>query len=253
MKRHLPLSGAENFRDLGGYHTPDGTVAWRRVFRADRLTELTEDDVDALAALSLKTVIDLRTPIETMRSGPGRLARQVTVHSHSLLTASTVLRPALDYGAWIEQAGAPIAAVFGLMSAAEDPFPLVFHCTAGKDRTGIIAALLLGLLGVAAEDIVADYALTGQYFTPARSPDAEKLRRWHERMQQFFPDITERVAKSLLRAEPATMRALLAVLDERHGGAIGYLDKIGVDAEARAVIRGRLIAGRHPDATTGSG
>lgn len=249
MQRHFSLSGAENFRDLGGYRAAGGSVAWRRVFRSDRLTHLTAADADALSALSLKTIIDLRTPAESMRSGPGPLASQAAVLSHSLLTASTVLRPALDYGSWLLQAGEPIAAVFAVMSGAEDPFPLVFHCTAGKDRTGIIAALLLSVLGVDAEDITADYALTGQYFTPARSPDAAQLRRWHERMQQFFPDITERAAQRLLRAEPATMRALLADLEARHGGAIGYLDGIGVDAEARAVIRRRLLAG-HPSATT---
>lgn len=253
MQRHFPLSGAENFRDLGGYPVAGGAVAWRRVFRADRLTHLTAADADALSALSLKTIIDLRTPAEIMRSGPGRLASQATVLSHSLITANTVLRPALDYGAWLQAAGEPIAAVFAVMSGAEDPFPLVFHCTAGKDRTGIIAALLLSVLGVGAEDIVADYALTGQYFTPARAPDAEQLRRWHERMQQFFPGITERAAQHLLRAEPATMRALLADLDARHGGPAGYLDAIGVGAEARAVICDRLLAGQPSVATSAAG
>lgn len=248
MKRHLPLSGAENFRDLGGYQASGETVVWRRVFRADRLTELTAEDAQALAALSLKTVIDLRTPAEILRSGPGRLATQATVITHSLITASTVLRPVLDYGAWVAQAREPIAAVFSVMSAAADPFPLVFHCTAGKDRTGIIAALLLSLLGVDAEDIVADYALTGQYFTPAHSPDPAQLRRWHARMTQFFPDITEHAAQRLLGAEPATMRALLAALEARYGGPIGYLNEIGIDAEDRAVIRGRLLTESRPTA-----
>jgi protein-tyrosine phosphatase len=242
MKRHIPLSGAENFRDLGGYRSADGPVAWRRVFRAARLTNLTPEDAATLSALPLRTVIDLRTPAESLRNGPGLLAGQARVISHSLITPGMSLRPSLDYAAWMEHAQKPIAAVFSVMAGPDDPFPLVFHCSAGKDRTGIIAALLLSLLGVSSDDIIADYALTRQYFTPTRSPDAERLHKWHGRMKRIFPDISQRVASRLLDADPETMRALLVALDARYGSATGYLDAIGIDEAKRAVVRGRLLA-----------
>ena len=241
MKRHIPLSGAENFRDLGGYAAEGGSVVMRRVFRADRLTNLTAEDATTLASMSLKTVIDLRTSAETLRNGPGLLARQTTVLHHSLITSAITLRPTLNYGEWIGHAREPIAAVFSIMSGANDPFPLVFHCSAGKDRTGIIAALLLSMLGVSDTDIIADYALTRQYFTPTRSPDAQRLHRWHGRMKRIFPDISERISRQLLDADPITMQEFLATLTSRYGSPIGYLDAIGVGVEARTVIRGRLL------------
>ena len=242
MNRHIPLEGAENFRDLGGYTTQSGTpVRWRQVFRADRLTNLTEADAQTLASMSLKTVIDLRTPAEALRNGPGRLADQATVFSHSLLTTSASLRPTLDYATWVEHAQGPIAAVFSIMTGPQDPFPLVFHCSAGKDRTGIIAALLLSVLGADQADIVTDYALTRQYFSPTRSPDAQRLHRWHGRMKRIFPDISERIATRLLDADPETMKALLATLTERYGSPVGYLEAIGMDDAAFAVLRRRLL------------
>ncbi|MFT5680452.1 MAG: protein-tyrosine phosphatase [Myxococcota bacterium] len=242
MNRHIPLSGAENFRDLGGYTASGGVVVWRRVFRADRLTNLTAGDAAVLSGMSLKTVIDLRTPAESLRNGPGILAGQATMLSHSLITSGITLRPTLDYGAWVEHARTPIAAVFSVMAGVKDPFPLVFHCSAGKDRTGIIAALLLSVLGVSTDDIVADYALTREYFTPTRSPDAERLHKWHGRMKRIFPDISQRVATRLLDAAPATMQALLTTLTTRYGSPVGYLDAIGIGETERAVIRGRLLA-----------
>lgn len=240
MNRHIPLSGVENFRDIGGYIGTDGPVAWRRVFRSARLTQITEADVETLMAMSLRTLIDLRTPAESRRHGPGLLEGRILVRSHSLLTPSLTLRPTLDYAEWVEHARAPIAAVFSVMAGPEDPFPLVFHCSAGKDRTGIIAALLLSLMGVSADDIVADYALTRQYFSPTRSPDAQRLHRWHGRMKRIFPDISERVSRRLLDADPASMQALLAALNDRYGSPVGYLEDIGIDAQAQAVIRQRL-------------
>lgn len=237
-ERRLPLRGAHNFRDLGGYPAAGGTVAWGRVFRSDRLTDLTADDAAVLVGRGLRTVIDLRTGAEASRYGPGRLAGQVERLHHSLLTPSLALRPMLDYADWAESATAPLSAVFRRM-LSPDPYPLVFHCSVGKDRTGIVAALLLSALGTPREVIIDDYALTRQYFRPG----ADRIGKWRRRVLQHFPGVPPERARALLDAAPETMAGFLDTLAARHGSIDSFLGRIGVDHGARLALRERLVIG----------
>ena len=168
--RRLELERAWNFRDLGGYRARDGrAVRWRRLFRADGLDRLTEADLRQIETLGLRTVIDLRTEDEVAR---GRLAPTAGEPAWHHLPMLDVLPPrrstrpgpgpayvADQYLAMTASAAGSVAAFLELV-CTPDAYPLVFHCFAGKDRTGILTALVLGLLGVADADIVEDYALS---------------------------------------------------------------------------------------------
>lgn len=235
--RRLALRGARNFRDLGGYPVAGGTVAWGQVFRSDRLTDLTDGDVDALLGRGLRTVIDLRTTAEASRYGPGRLAGRVERLHLSLLTPALVLRPQLEYAAWAEAATGPLSAIFARMVAEPDPFPLVFHCSVGKDRTGILAALLLAALGADRQTIIDDYALTRRYF----SPSDETVGKWRRRVLRHFPGVPAESARQLLDADPDTMAAFVDTLTARHGSLGAFLARLGVGPSQQARLRQRLL------------
>ena len=242
-RRRLPLEGARNFRDLGGYPAGPGAVAWRRVYRADRLTDLSAADVAELVEQrGLRTVVDLRTSAEVARHGPGLLAGYTQRLHLSLLNPALGLRPSLDYADWVEAAQAELAAVFALMTGEADPFPLVFHCSVGKDRTGILAALLLAALDAPRAVIVEDYALTRQFFRPSD----EQTGRWRQRVLRHFPSISGDTARRLLDASPRSMEQLLDALEQRHGSVQGYLASLGVGEVQRQVLRARLCENARP-------
>lgn len=196
MERDPGLVGPSNFRDLGGYRTTDGRqVRWRTVFRSDAL-RLTEADVAVLRdRVGLRGVVDLRAGFEFgHREGggpPNHVARLEAVgvrrYHLPMVDETRIARQASDerppaaamYLKMFERGAGPLAEVFRLIGDP-DNHPLVFHCAAGKDRTGIVAALLLGLLGVDDETIVADYALSQANMIKALEkirarPDAERI------------------------------------------------------------------------------
>jgi len=196
MRRDPGLSGPSNFRDLGGYRAADGrTVRWGRVYRSDAL-RLTDDDVVVLRdRIGLRTVVDLRAGFEFGHQegggNPTHVARlaAVGVHRHHLpmIDETRVARHAGDirppaakgYVKMLERGGDALATLLRLL-AEDTTHPLVFHCAAGKDRTGVAAALLLGLLGVDDDTIVADYALSQAAMQRALAriqarPDAERI------------------------------------------------------------------------------
>ncbi len=176
MNRDPGLAGPSNFRDLGGYATADGrTVRWGRIYRSDAL-RLTDDDVHVLRErIGLRAIIDLRTAWEFGNLEGGgkapyveRLARVGARRFHIPIIDETRMRRqvseerppgARGYSKMLERGAPALGEAFALI-ADPDLQPLVFHCAAGKDRTGILAALLLGILGVDDETIIADYALS---------------------------------------------------------------------------------------------
>lgn len=182
--RHLKFSGAKNFRDLGGYRAVDGSrVRWRVLYRSDALHKFTDTDLKRLSALSLSCVMDFRSDYEREQE-PDRLPvdaniRQVPI---PILDASTALvhesRDDLvqrlrgidsqkymneTYVGFIAQFTPAFRQFFRELTFAGGS-PVLFHCTAGKDRTGFAAALLLRLLGVPHETVMQDYLLTNDYF-----------------------------------------------------------------------------------------
>jgi protein-tyrosine phosphatase len=237
--RLVALEGSYNFRDLGGYPTADGrTVRWGRLFRSDALHELTAGDVVDLRGLGLRTVVDLRTERELDRSGRGPLETEDVAFHHLAVVQEGVRgdgtadgeavaapAPAGDdlaerYLWYLDVGGDALARALTLFGDAEH-YPLVFHCAAGKDRTGVLAALVLELLGVEREVIVADYVVTAERIGLI-------LERW--RAEPGFSERMARLPPSRFRVEASTMEGFLDGLRSRHGGARAWALGAGVSA-----------------------
>jgi protein-tyrosine phosphatase len=235
--RHVQLDGCFNFRDLGGYETPDGRrVLTRALFRADGPHALTDGDAATLHALGLATLIDLRTREEVETRGTYRtVLSDVDAHHFPLIDVlpdtdelPTWIDPddvAVRYRAMLDDATNAIAQLLALLSERVT-YPAMFHCSAGKDRTGIVAGIVLGLLGVPDDVIVADYALS-----------AAAMHQLVAHYHAQYPAATERlnqVAPAMVTADPQTMVGLIAGLRADFGSLEGYARAIGVpDAPQR--------------------
>jgi protein tyrosine/serine phosphatase len=242
--RHLDLEGAWNFRDLGGYVGRDGRpVRWRRLFRADGLDRLTEADLLRVEELGLRTVIDLRTGDEVAK---GRIAESTGDVAWHHLPMLDVLPPREDYHDWVgpsyvaeqymsmaESAGTSIAAFLGLLCDA-DAYPVVYHCFAGKDRTGILTALVLGLLGVDDADIAADYALSQLAMG--------RLLEWLRAQYGANVAEIESSAPAIIAAEPATMNEFLDRFRAAYGSFDAYAAGLG-HPHAGALLAQILLEG----------
>ena len=232
-KRHLPARGAYNIRDLGGYDTASGTtIPWRRFLRADSLHRLEKGEPDRLHRTGLRKVIDLRTPAELAEKpnpfsdfGNVDFVNLPLFDDLSPAALSRTRRPGEDplYGFYmsaLETRGPAIAAILGEIAAPRDG-AVLFNCTAGKDRTGIIAALLLGLAGVPRDQIVADYTLTADLI-----PD---LVTEFLALSRARGGDTESYAR-LLQSPAGTMTRMLDTLESRHGSIADYLLSTGMTA-----------------------
>ncbi len=218
--RTLEFEGCVNFRDLGGYATTDGRqVAWRRLFRADGLNKLTDADRSQLRDLGLTTVIDLRTLDEAAQRGSFPVddvpVRYVGLPLTDVLPATEDLPDwkeaayvASRYGAMVSEGG-PVLTEAVQVLASGDSLPAVMHCSAGKDRTGVLSALVLGFLGVPDATIVEDYALS-----------ATAMGRLLERLKAEYPEAADQVEKyapAILHVVPETMEQFLAELRLAYG------------------------------------
>ena len=244
LSRRVDLEGCLNFRDLGGYPTTDGrTVQWRLLFRADSLGQLTPKDVaDLRDAVGLGEIIDLRSTREIEIDGRGLLQHEaINFHHLPLFDAGadgdeTRLEPpqmlslAEMYLGMTERASEPIGRVLSTIAGTQSP--LVYHCAAGKDRTGVISALILGILGVEDDVIVLDYAATRENL------DAIVARL---NASGGYRDMWKELPPDTLHADPETMIELLDGIRERHGSMEGYARTVGLDDAAIASLRERLL------------
>jgi protein tyrosine/serine phosphatase len=241
VQRLIELEGCLNFRDLGGYPTADGrTLVWRRIYRSDGLHRLTKSDCARIRdELRVTDLVDLRSSAELSVDGRGLLENEPLAFHHVPLfdgntsTASFEVKEmtlADRYLGLAEVAKPAIARVVTIVAEAEGG--TVYHCAAGKDRTGVISAILLSALGVSDELIVADYALTQQNLDAivARLGESEGYKT----MLDALPPDT-------LHADPQTMVSLLEQLRERYGSAEGYLESADIGDEVLARLRGNAI------------
>jgi protein-tyrosine phosphatase len=237
FNRHLPIKGTYNIRDLGGYDTPAGGTRWRRILRADGLHRLDADGVEALVAEGVTTVVDLRHPGElAQQPNPFAQAENVAYHNVSLFEdLSPTPKPGEDvllalYIQALDTRQAAIADILGIIADAPTG-TVLFHCTAGKDRTGIISALLLGLAGVGSDTIVADYALTAEMIAPIIEEIVTNAAARGADVEAFRP---------LLAAAPATMVATIDYIELGHGSVGAYIERIGVPSTTVERLRTRL-------------
>ncbi len=238
--RVISLEGAVNFRDLGGYVTADGQrTRWRVLFRADGLGELTESDLVVLRELGIRTVVDLRSDYEVEQGRFNVDAHPVEFHHFPFIDAvpnadEWNLKPGLlgtQYKEMLDEAGPQILAALTVL-AGTDARPAVFHCTAGKDRTGLLSAIVLSLLGVPEGTVVVDYALSG-----------EAMERLRAKLMEKYPDGKDVIAgiDEVFSADPDNMVRLFEHLRARYGSVAGYGAHIGVTDSLLAGLRAALL------------
>lgn len=231
--------GCCNFRDLGGHRTVDGgRLRARRLFRSDSLAEASSTDCEFLERVGLRTVIDLRDPDEATLAGrfPGRVrAYHHLPIGNPMLDApirwSDPMEVARRYYDLMVDGREPIGEVFAVLT---DPaaYPAVVHCSVGKDRTGIVIALVLSVLGVADEDIAADYAASGL-------GAARIVARLRARLGDDA-HLLEPALPVLLSAEPDSMRHFLRLVRDEHGSAHGFVGSLGLSS-ASGFVRAALV------------
>jgi protein-tyrosine phosphatase len=243
--RHLRFDSLFNVRDLGGYRTYDGHhTRWRTLYRADGLNRAHGDDVGRLAALGLRTVVDLRTDDERDERGSFPVDQLPVSYHHLPMLQQTwegqPLDPDLEgavfltrrYREMLDVGAEAIAAALRVLADARS-YPAAFHCAAGKDRTGVLAALVLGVVGVPDDTIAVDYGLS-------RAGMASMV----EWVRTNRPEVLDSMVDQpgvMLEAPPRAMHALLAELRAEFGDVAGYLVAIGVGPDVVAALRTNLL------------
>lgn len=226
--RRYPLENVTNMRDLGGYATADGRVTrYGRFIRSDAPAEISTKELDGLLELGITTVVDLRSPGEAAHSPSVFLqAEAVRIHHHQLDAGiAWPLNEADIPACYLEMVEGP-AFIQVLRVLAAAPGAALFHCSAGKDRTGVTAAALLALAGVASCDIIADYEVSYTYLM-------DRLRR----MEKEHPNISAYVGHS----RPEFMAGLLEALEERYGGMAPFLLQAGLAPAEMEALRAKLL------------
>jgi protein-tyrosine phosphatase len=232
-ERRLPFEGAFNFRDLGGYRTRDGArIRWGQLFRSDSLARLTKADLAYLRRMHLRLVCDLRTANEVKRS-PNLFPDSESVAHIRLAMRQGRLDPIDAYerlqqgdASWLsedymlqgyrwnsEKYAAAWKRFFHLLIEPGNR-PAVFHCTAGKDRTGVGAALLMLALGVPEEAVIADYGASDGHLAPVMDTVRETIQSYGISLQDVQPWLT---------APPSRILAFLELLHQAYGSPLEYL------------------------------
>ena len=260
-ERVLPLEGGRNFRDLGGYVTAEGRrVKWGKLYRSGSMAALTPADYDYLSNLGIRVVCDFRATGErNAEPNKWQEVAKLDYWTRDYEVSFGELRKVLASQPTAEQAKAAMIAGYKQLPYEQAPSyrelfrrlaagqtPLAFNCSAGKDRAGTAAALILSALGVPRETVVEDYALTDKvanlrrvYAAGASNANATtRDRQGSGSLQQRSPEVIEAV----LRSDPEYISAALTAIEERHGSIVKYLeDELAVTARDLQVIRQQLL------------
>jgi len=257
MTRHIPLQGVENFRDFGDYAAGQGRLKRGVLFRAAHQAEATDADLETLAALGIVTLVDLRRPNERERS-PSRRWTGFSAQVIDNDLGVTGVDPWLEF---ITSSDLTEASVHDYMdeyyrrlpfkerhidlfrrfflALAEGRGPALIHCAAGKDRTGVLAALTHHIAGVADDDVIDDYLLTN---------DPTRFDRRGQMFMDHIAGITgrrpdEAAMRAAMGVEARYLAAAFAVIKAEHGSLDGYLEQaVGIDAATREQVRAHIMA-----------
>ncbi len=250
--RFLDLPTGHNVRDIGGYETSDGRrVKWGRVFRAGYMSKIDAGDAAQLQALGLHTICDLRANDERLERPTVWHLETPTVlwardHAFSAgALGELVLRPDLksehtEHSMLEIYRALPHEQVVSyrelLSRIAQSQVPILFNCSAGKDRTGLAAALILSILDVPYTVIEADYMLSNKV--------VDGLIEFMKSSPKYSDAVTNRLDRVLpmMRVEPTYLATSFEVIEREHGSVARYLDEVlGIGADAQAAIRNNLL------------
>ncbi len=245
--RHLRFNSVMNFRDIGGYKAGRGKmVAWRRVFRSGEFRNITREELQRLTGeLGVNSVIDLRSEFELKNNGKGLLSECNIKYCNIAFMAdggdpeanSKRYEKLTNLGDfYIELArqkeyGKRIVEALEMIAEPEN-HPLVFHCAVGKDRTGMLAAMLLNLLGVKEADIIEDYTLSEPYMD-------ELLARLKNSPKKDDPPLD--IPDYFWKSPAENMETLLSFLKREYGSVEGYLKASGMDAALPKKLKSILL------------
>ena len=242
--RHFPFEGCFNFRDIGGYPTKEGKKIKKGIyFRTGRQDRMSNKDLSKLKNLQISTQIDLRKPEEILDQGKGPLEQMGAEYFNipiipdggsdhlSRLVGDTGIS-GKRYLGYLEFGPEPWLKIFEIL-AYKDSLPLVLHCTAGKDRTGVSTAFLLSILGVNRNVIEADYLLTNL--------DTERQANFIE-STVGYPDGYNRERMISAAGVPQdAMKVFLDGVESKWGSVVGYLQEIGVTNEQMDMIKKNFL------------
>jgi protein-tyrosine phosphatase len=250
--RIIPLQGALPIRDLGGYRSATGRLTrWNRIFRSGAIHSLTRADRGRVAELKIRTVVDLRSNSERQEHPHGLLAQPELLYwaGDYADVAGDLTKMLTDPSFSLYQARAAmidlyrdlpyeLAAIYRqlFLHTSSSPLPLLFNCAAGKDRTGVAAALLLSAVGVDWEDVIADYLVT-QMVVPRIIQTLERSKSG-QAVQRLSPQIVA----SLVGVDRLYLDAMHESVVTRSGSMEGYLSsELKLDADVLRRIRDRIL------------
>lgn len=263
--RWLPLEGGRNFRDLGGYTTQDGhQVRWGKLFRTGAMTELTDQDYQVLDTFDVATVVDFRTADERqseptdwrvdnakvlsweyeMDMGAGGtftdVFRQPDLSAEKVEVAMAKMYPNI-----LESQKPAYRAMFDRLIQSDDA--LVFNCTAGKDRTGIAAALILTALGVDRDTVIKDFMLSDQYYLQnpvnfASHAEGEEMDPKEQAMMAMFKQIPAEVLQPIMGVRESFIQAAFDSMEQQSGSVMAYIQQeLNVDDQALQQLRQNFL------------
>jgi protein-tyrosine phosphatase len=239
LERHISLEIAFNVRHLGGYEAAQGRRTRDRLVRSASLHRLTPESVHQIVAAGVSTIVDLRSTAEVERDVTPDMSTQSVRNVHAPVFQSDAAPSAMGdnfpgfgtvYERFLEQGGPAYRTL--AESVLESDGVVLFHCAAGKDRTGVAAMLLLDLSGVGERDIVADYA-ESEYHLESERPV------WMERMSER--GMSPELSAKLLGSHPEAMEITLDVLRHRWGSAAGYFRAQGMSGHQIERLQERLV------------
>ena len=244
--KHIPMDGPQNFRDLGGFLTREGkAVAWNGLYRSDGLAELSRRDMECFQKLHIRTIVDLRG-LSEQAAMPDKVPEGVVYRSCPMMAedpteagsagAQSFARSLkTGYLAMIRENTQTVGEAVNAVMEGLERGAVVFHCTAGKDRTGVLAAILLLRLGVDEADIIADYQISHTY-------NKTGINRVIASMPQLQPYLAQAGEDSFLHSHPASIQAVLDVLNRDSIGP--WLEQAGVSrARQQAFLQAMLVPG----------
>jgi len=259
QERQVKLEGQANFRDLGGYSTTDGRrVKWGLIYRAGQLNKLSDADLSKLKELKIRTVVDLRGPAEAESRGKDRLPDGARSVSYPI-DVNSLPKEGKEESAPTGSAGRTdfmLQTTRSIMINRTDVYaslirdlaepknrPLVFHCTAGKDRTGVGAAIVLSLLGVPWETVRDDYLLSNYYRRDENEKELKSVREDIAKKQGIPPEqVDMTVFEAMFLVKPEYLDAAHDEVIRRYGSMESYLRKgLGISDEMISKLRSELL------------